>query len=337
MLSFLLLPLYTQFLDPAQFGVIGMLIIVMMLFGPLANLGMTNAIFRRYSMSKDDEMRATVLGTGLASVIASSLVVLAIAAFAAEPIAQFIVGDVGTINLVRLTCCRPPSARSAQFPGPCSCQSPRAGRGARFNIAQVLFTTIPTIWFVVIQEQGVRGVVLGTLLGETLSTISSFFCTVGSFRVGFNRSTWREMLSYGLPFVPHHLQAVALALFGQYMVREMMGFNEAGLFNIASKFATPVVFVVTAVQNSWVAYKFQDPCRRRGPQGLFPLDVHVLRGCHHLPVGRRFALGPGDGEADDHRRLPPPWTGMLYAKGQSPFHAAVSRRYFELLLGGRGS
>jgi hypothetical protein len=28
----------------------------------------------------------------------------------------------------------------------------------------------------------------------------------------------------------------------------------------------------------------------------------------------------------------PPWTGMFYAKGQSPFHAAVSRRYFELLL-----
>jgi hypothetical protein len=28
----------------------------------------------------------------------------------------------------------------------------------------------------------------------------------------------------------------------------------------------------------------------------------------------------------------PPWTGILYAKGQSPFHAAVSRRYFELLL-----
>ena len=27
----------------------------------------------------------------------------------------------------------------------------------------------------------------------------------------------------------------------------------------------------------------------------------------------------------------PAWTGMLYAKGQSPFHAAVSRRYFELL------
>jgi hypothetical protein len=28
----------------------------------------------------------------------------------------------------------------------------------------------------------------------------------------------------------------------------------------------------------------------------------------------------------------PLWTGMLYAKGQSPFHTAVSRRYFELML-----
>jgi hypothetical protein len=33
----------------------------------------------------------------------------------------------------------------------------------------------------------------------------------------------------------------------------------------------------------------------------------------------------------------PAWTGILYAKGQSPFHTAVSRRYFELLLRSRTS
>ena len=33
----------------------------------------------------------------------------------------------------------------------------------------------------------------------------------------------------------------------------------------------------------------------------------------------------------------PPWSGMLYAKGQSPLHVAVSRRYFELLLQSRDS
>ena len=33
----------------------------------------------------------------------------------------------------------------------------------------------------------------------------------------------------------------------------------------------------------------------------------------------------------------PWWTGALYAKGQSPFHAAVSRRYFDLLVRGRST
>ena len=33
----------------------------------------------------------------------------------------------------------------------------------------------------------------------------------------------------------------------------------------------------------------------------------------------------------------PWWTGTLYAKGQSPFHAAVSRRYFDLLASRAGT
>ena len=33
----------------------------------------------------------------------------------------------------------------------------------------------------------------------------------------------------------------------------------------------------------------------------------------------------------------PAWTGLLYLKGQSPFHAAVSRRYFDLLVRSRPS
>ena len=33
----------------------------------------------------------------------------------------------------------------------------------------------------------------------------------------------------------------------------------------------------------------------------------------------------------------PRWTGALYIKGQSPFHAAVSRRYFERLVRSRSA
>jgi hypothetical protein len=80
-----------------------------------------------------------------------------------------------------------------------------------------------------------------------------------------------------------------------------------------------------------------------------------LVSCRHAIQGGLLALRAGGSVAleqrpeDDRQELSvtvegylprlgaPPWTGMLYAKGQSPLHAAVSRRYFELLLRSRGA
>jgi hypothetical protein len=53
--------------------------------------------------------------------------------------------------------------------------------------------------------------------------------------------------------------------------------------------------------------------RSRGPEHELSVSVEG-----YLP---RFAPRSGS----------PPWAGILYAKGQKPFHAAVSRRYFELV------
>jgi O-antigen/teichoic acid export membrane protein len=269
LLSFLLLSLYTQYLSVAQYGVIGMLAIVATLFGPLANLGMTNAIFRRYSMTKDPAARRAVLSTGLASVLGSSVVLLIVSLVAAEPIARFVVGDADTVGLVRLTLLSASIATIGTVPRVVLRASRRVRTVAALNLAQVLLTAAPTIWFVVVQGSGVHGFVFGTLAGEVVTAVLAFLVTWGSFGSGFNLPTWREMLSYGLPFVPHHAQAVALALFGQYMVREMLGFGEAGLYNIATKLAMPVSFVVTAVQNSWVAYKFQIHAEDDDPKSFF--------------------------------------------------------------------
>ena len=71
-MQFLLLPVYTRYLTPDDNGVIAMLIIVTLLFGPLANLGMTNAVFRRLQSGQGRSgLPPQVLGTGLLSVVLS--------------------------------------------------------------------------------------------------------------------------------------------------------------------------------------------------------------------------------------------------------------------------
>ena len=98
-----LLPLLTRYLTPTDYGVVIMLGVVGMLFVPLGNLGMTNAIFRRFNLEKDPQARASVLGTGLVSVTCSSLAMLAIGMLVAGPIARFIIGDASAVALVRVS------------------------------------------------------------------------------------------------------------------------------------------------------------------------------------------------------------------------------------------
>jgi hypothetical protein len=57
--------------------------------------------------------------------------------------------------------------------------------------------------------------------------------------------------------------------------------------------------------------------------GSVTLTQRALDGAHELSVTVEEYL--------------PRLGGLLYAKGQSPFHAAVSRRYFQLLVAGAGS
>ena len=59
-------------------------------------------------------------------------------------------------------------------------------------------------------DLGVRGVVLGGLLAEFVTTFAQLAFTLKDFRPTVDWQLWKGMLAYGLPFTPHQLQAVAL-------------------------------------------------------------------------------------------------------------------------------
>ena len=81
-------------------------------------------------------------------------------------------------------------------------------------------------------------------------------------------------------------------------------------------------------------------CRHAIQGGLLALRAGGYVALEQRPEGGRQELSvkvEGYVPSLAARAGAPSWTGMLYAKGQSPFHAAVSRRYFELLVSRRDS
>lgn len=286
LINFLLLPLYTQFLTPADYGVMAMLTIVGTVFEPLARLGITQSVFRFYNLAKTDDERASVMSTGLVSVIASTGLLLAIGLALAGPLTAWIVEDISATSLMRLTLLTSSISVINGIPQAALRADRRVKVTSIFNLAKLAVSLLVTIWLVVGRELGIAGVIWGTLIAELLACIGLFAVTFRNFPLRFARDLWRSMIAYGAPFVPHHLQAVLMDQFAVYIVGQRLGTEDAGLYNLAIRFAAPVSFAVGAIQQAWVAYKFHRLKHDENPADFFRTAItYYAAGVLYLWLG----------------------------------------------------
>src|ERR1700722_4289869 len=62
-LGFLMLPVYTHFLNPVDYGILEILDLSMSLIGMFLNMGITAAVLRSYAGAGSDEERKTTIST----------------------------------------------------------------------------------------------------------------------------------------------------------------------------------------------------------------------------------------------------------------------------------
>jgi O-antigen/teichoic acid export membrane protein len=267
--NFLLIPLYTQYLVPADYGVLAMLAILSMFFAPLATVGMTSAIFREFNLATTPQRRRVVLTTGLTSITLLSLALFALAQVFAVPLSTLLLGSASLAGIIRLSLTTQLLSTVAQVPMVVLRARRQVRQAALFNLVKLVVSASLTIWLVVGLQLGVVGVVVGELAAEALIAAILFSRTLRQYRVRPQLTMWRTMLRYGLPFLPHRLEVIATVTFSQYVLRHYLGMEELGIYNVAQRFATPLVFAVSSIQRAWVPFKFQVHAEGEEPEVFF--------------------------------------------------------------------
>src|SRR5262249_28403335 len=88
----LMLPLYTPYLTPSDYGVIEILDLSMTLCGMFLNMGITIAILRRYTATEDGQEKNKVISTALICVAITGLAIFALGLAFAAPISTLLLG-----------------------------------------------------------------------------------------------------------------------------------------------------------------------------------------------------------------------------------------------------
>ena len=257
-LSLILVPFYTKELRPEDYGVLAMSALLLGFFTPVAGLGMDGALFRYYSMTDDQAKKnayfslATQIKT--ASMLLSCLLLLPFYWLLngtffeglLTPL-QFglFLGSFLADNFSALTIVTLRSERKVR-------------KIAMVNVITLIVSLVVSIWLVLFEKMHVTGALLAGLVASLFRAALYWSDSKRHFRwVGLDHKLIKDLLGYGLPVIPHKVQAQVIQTFTAFMINHKLGIAAAGLYAVATKLAKPLSFVVGIVQQSWVPLKFQ--------------------------------------------------------------------------------
>jgi O-antigen/teichoic acid export membrane protein len=234
--GFLLVPLYTKYFSPDEFGTLEILSRVgdIILACILVN-GVKQAIFAFYLQSKDARDQRRAMGTAL--VLTASIAI--VGGVFTMPAASVLCGFLGVDDpvlfrlvvlglLIETLCLVPFCGMRARH---------EAGLFAGVSLGQFLVRVGLAIWFVAGLQLGVRGAILATILTSGCFGIVLIVREVRRDGIGLDRAMLWKMVVFALPFLPGGLGGLVMSSADRFFLLKCHGEGEVGVYALAYKLA----------------------------------------------------------------------------------------------------
>jgi O-antigen/teichoic acid export membrane protein len=247
-----LLPVYTRHISRGGYGVAELLGTLVIFVSILVRLGIGEAFVRYWYSDENPDRQAALARRAVGWLLAATTAAAAVLAALAGPLSELVLvhRDATTFRIAVLGLWAFTNLELAYA------QLRVEERARAFVVASltnVALTIGLTVWLVVGEGEGARGLLLGNYAGSTVVLVGLWWTMRARLlpRRTIAAEPLRRLLTFGLPTVPADASVFALNLVDRYYLFHHQGRAVAGLYSLAVKLAGVVVFTVRAFQYAW--------------------------------------------------------------------------------------
>jgi O-antigen/teichoic acid export membrane protein len=252
----LLLPLYTRYLSPADYGAIEALVALSAIIFALLRAGIQSSFFRFYFRAETDSERLTIVRTSFWFTMGAATITLIAGEIFAPQIAQLLyrshehvdlvraafVGLWATMNYDQLTALFRVEERSVSY--------------SIASLTNVLVTIGMTVLLVVVLGKGPLGVLVGNFSGTLAVYAVLLAYRRTQLGLEFNGQVFRNMIEWGMPLVPSVIALNAIDFADRFLLVRIKGTHELGLYAIGMRISAGLLFVLAAFRTAWPAFAY---------------------------------------------------------------------------------
>jgi len=255
--SFVMLPVYTRYLTPGDYGVMELIEMTLDVVSIIAGGGIATGIFRFYHKAETEAERKAVVSTAL-QVLAASYVVIAVGVwFLAPPLSSLVFRTDEYASLIRIAAGT--LVFQSLFIAPMAFirVSNRSQFFVAISLSKLVLSLSFNIYFVVHLQMGARGVLTSNLIANALIGTTLVALVLRKVGVSWSGGTARSLVRYGVPLIWTQF-ATFLATFGdRYFLQHVSDVTSVGLYTLAYQFGFILGTVgYTPMELVWVPARF---------------------------------------------------------------------------------
>ena len=254
LLQFVVIPIYSQRLSVAEFGILALLQVSALLAGIIINLGVSYSVQRFYfDADIPEERRPTLITTGLVQLLATGTLILSVLGLLLHLGQEQLATEYllpWSFVLVALFTVLPDQV--AQYSLDTSRLQFSPLRFCLIALVKNAVGLLLGLWLLLQHDMGVLGLLLGNLAAALIAAPLGLWLIRRDLTLRIDKSYVLMMLRFGGPFVFTAAAYWVFASMDRWLLAELSDTVQVGLFSIAFKFASVLTLVVTAFHQAWI-------------------------------------------------------------------------------------
>lgn len=274
-IAFLLIPLYTTFLAPADYGILAVTSTITSILSVLYLQSLEGAITRFHYDFTHPHNRKAYYGTIWLLMIGFTFFSSVLIEGIGPRVSQFLFKDIPYtpyLSLVVWTVFLTNSSLVLLLAVLRVQEKPFAF--VALNLTTFLINTTLIIYFVAGRGQGAFGSLLGRFLGSLIMVIPITFVYLKNARLHWSWAQAKATLAFALPLVPHLLSLWALNLSDRIVLQKFVSLDNVGIYNLGYQFGSVVQLVAFSLSNAWGPFYYKTAGTSDGPAVLSRMSTY---------------------------------------------------------------
>jgi O-antigen/teichoic acid export membrane protein len=282
--SFVMLPIYTRVLTPADYGTIELLSMVIDFAGIIFGLRIGEAIFRFYLIADDDLSKKQVISSAMALTVLMNALGFLVIYSTSGYLSTAIFGGLEQQNLLMFFSLSLLFQPLVEIPMTYIRAQQRPWLFVAFSTLKLFLQLSLNIYLVVFLGLGVKGVVLSAVIaGGTMALLLGSYC-IGKVGINLSLSQSKALIAFSYPLILASIISFYVTFGDRYFLSIYGTLADVGIYALGYKFGFLLTFIGTGPFFSiWDSERYQI-LKKPDAKNIFQ-DVFILFTVFLLIIG----------------------------------------------------